>query len=72
VVEQAVIADLDGEKATGEKYAYNNIGYWLLGKIIEKVAGHSYSAYVKTNIPSELNLSVALINVGLGFVVDET
>lgn len=41
----------------GEKYAYNNIGYWLLGKIIEKVTGQSYSAYVKANILEPLNLS---------------
>jgi D-alanyl-D-alanine carboxypeptidase len=42
---------------TGRKYAYSNIGYWLLGKIIEKITGKSYSAYVTTNILGKLNLS---------------
>jgi D-alanyl-D-alanine carboxypeptidase len=40
----------------GRKYAYNNIGYWLLGKIIERITGTSYSAYVRTNILDALNL----------------
>jgi D-alanyl-D-alanine carboxypeptidase len=41
----------------GEKFAYNNIGYWLLGKILEKVTGQPYSTYVETNILERLNLS---------------
>jgi D-alanyl-D-alanine carboxypeptidase len=41
----------------GRKYAYSNIGYWLLGKIIEEITGSSYSAYVKANILGKLNLS---------------
>ncbi|HKZ38268.1 MAG TPA: serine hydrolase, partial [Chryseolinea sp.] len=31
----------------GEQYRYNNSGYFLLGYIIEKVSGKSYSKYLK-------------------------
>lgn len=40
----------------GEKYSYSNIGYWLLGKAIEKVTGQTYSKYVEQNILSPLNI----------------
>lgn len=41
----------------GRKYAYSNIGYWLLGKIVERVSGRSYTDYVRTNIIRPLGLS---------------
>ncbi|MCM2359840.1 MAG: beta-lactamase family protein [Geobacteraceae bacterium] len=41
----------------GRKYAYSNIGYWLLGKIVERVSGQSYTDYVRTNIIRPLGLS---------------
>jgi CubicO group peptidase (beta-lactamase class C family) len=41
----------------GRKYAYSNIGYWLLGKIVERVSGQSYTDYVRTNIIQPLGLS---------------
>jgi CubicO group peptidase (beta-lactamase class C family) len=34
----------------GTSTAYSNIGYYLLGRIIEKVSGQSYSEYLKKNI----------------------
>jgi CubicO group peptidase (beta-lactamase class C family) len=34
----------------GEKYAYSNIGYWLLGKVIKKVSGHSYEEYIDIHL----------------------
>ncbi len=34
----------------GEKFAYSNSGYALLGKIIELVSGQSYNDYIQTNI----------------------
>lgn len=34
----------------GDKFAYSNIGYWLLGKVVEKASGQSYSDYVRANI----------------------
>lgn len=41
----------------GRKYAYSNIGYWLLGKIVERVSGLAYTDYVRTNIIRPLGLS---------------
>ena len=38
----AVFRDLPLEFAPGEKFKYNNSGYFLLGVIIEKVAGKKY------------------------------
>ncbi len=40
----------------GRKYAYSNIGYWLLGKIVEQVTGQSYRDYVRANILRRLGL----------------
>jgi CubicO group peptidase (beta-lactamase class C family) len=41
----------------GSKYGYSNIGYWLLGKIIEKVSKEEYATYVTNNIFKPLNLT---------------
>ncbi len=41
---------------SGEKYAYSNIGYWLLGKVIEAVTKEDYRTYVKHNIFQPLKL----------------
>ena len=40
----------------GSKYAYSNIGYWLLGKIIERAAGQSYSDYIRNNVIEPLGI----------------
>ena len=41
----------------GRKFAYSNIGYWLLGKVVEQVTGQSYPAYIRGNILQPLRLS---------------
>lgn len=41
----------------GTKYQYSNIGYWLLGKIIEQVSGVHYSKFVEENILHPLSIS---------------
>ncbi len=41
----------------GKKYAYSNIGYWLLGKAIEAAATQDYSDYVRKNIFQPLKLT---------------
>jgi CubicO group peptidase (beta-lactamase class C family) len=40
----------------GRKFAYSNIGYWLLGKVVEQVTGQSYPAYIRGNILQPLRL----------------
>jgi CubicO group peptidase (beta-lactamase class C family) len=42
----------------GQKFSYSNIGYWLLGKIVEKITSISYPDYVRTNVLRRLGLSV--------------
>ncbi|QDV42825.1 N-acyl-D-glutamate deacylase [Stieleria neptunia] len=34
----------------GERYAYSNYGYCLLGRVIEKLTGKSYEQYVKQSV----------------------
>ena len=41
----------------GRKFAYSNIGYWLLGKVVEQASGQSYPSYVRANILQPLQLS---------------
>jgi CubicO group peptidase (beta-lactamase class C family) len=40
----------------GAKFSYNNSGYFLLGVIIEKVAGKSYEQVLQENILKPLNM----------------
>ncbi|PKF62022.1 serine hydrolase [Psychromonas sp. psych-6C06] len=58
----------DLESQLGTEYRYSNIGYWLLGKVIEQVSGQLYSDYVNEHIFDVLGLASSEI----GFlVVDE-
>lgn len=41
----------------GSKFAYSNIGYWLLGKVVEQVTEQSYSDYIRLNILQPLKIS---------------
>lgn len=41
----------------GQKFAYSNIGYWLLGKIIERVTGEPYTDYVRASVLRPLSPS---------------
>ncbi|MDH4270917.1 MAG: beta-lactamase family protein [Candidatus Aminicenantes bacterium] len=34
----------------GEEFTYSNMGFHLLGAVIERISGRSYDAYVQTNI----------------------
>lgn len=52
----ALLKDKPLEFAPGEKYAYSNSGYYLLGTIIEKASGVSYSEFLQTNIFTPLGM----------------
>jgi CubicO group peptidase (beta-lactamase class C family) len=41
----------------GEKFSYDNLGFVLLGKIIESVSGQSYEAFLQTNIFEPLQMT---------------
>lgn len=43
----------------GSQYAYSNISYWLLGKIIERARGEPYEAYMERNVFAPLGLCAA-------------
>ena len=49
----------------GRKFSYSNVGYWLLGKIVERAVGQSYSDYVTASILRRLDPS----GMDLGFVI---
>lgn len=51
----------------GKKYAYSNIGYWLLGKVIEKATNRSFTDYIKDRILEPLQLQ----QHEMGFVIPE-
>jgi CubicO group peptidase (beta-lactamase class C family) len=48
--------DLELEFTPGEKFAYSNSGYFLLGVIIEKVTGKSYEENLQEKIFQPLNM----------------
>jgi D-alanyl-D-alanine carboxypeptidase len=49
--------DLPLEFEPGTAFTYDNTGYILLGYVIEKVTGHSYSQYLKDNIFDPLGMN---------------
>jgi CubicO group peptidase (beta-lactamase class C family) len=57
-VEEAIgwFRDEPLEFAPGEKMAYSNSGYLLLGFVIEKVSGQSYAQFVQENIFTPLGM----------------
>jgi N-acyl-D-amino-acid deacylase len=49
----------------GERYAYSNFGYSLLGRIIEKVSGQPYEKYVQEEVLRPLGITRARIGGSL-------
>jgi len=47
----------ESDEKVGVEYSYSNIGYWLLGKVIEKISGITYSDYVINNIFKVIGLN---------------
>lgn len=41
----------------GERYAYSNFGYCLLGRVIEKLSGQTYEGYVRTQVLAPLGIT---------------
>jgi N-acyl-D-amino-acid deacylase len=41
----------------GERYAYSNFGYCLLGRVIERRSGQAYEAYVKEHVLGPLGIT---------------
>lgn len=53
----------------GSVYAYSNVGYLVLGKIIEKVSGSGYESFVKENIFEPLGIND--IHLGKNLLADK-
>ena len=47
--------------APNEKFAYSNLGYFLLGQLIEKVSGEKYETFIQKNILKKLDLDASSI-----------
>ena len=41
----------------GSRFAYSNFGYMLLGRVIEKISGQAYEAYVREKVLDPLGLA---------------
>jgi D-alanyl-D-alanine carboxypeptidase len=48
----------------GERAQYSNLGYALLGQVIERVSGQSYEQYVQANVFAPLGLSLENLHFG--------
>src|SRR5204863_8040475 len=57
-----LVRDLPLEFEPGEKWNYNNTGYYLLGLIIEKVSGKSYGEFLSTRVFKPLGMTTARVN----------
>ncbi|HLK61479.1 MAG TPA: serine hydrolase domain-containing protein, partial [Chthonomonadaceae bacterium] len=56
------------EFAPGEKWAYSNTGYFLLGMILEKVSGKPYGAFLEERIFKPLGMTSTQVN-DLGAII---
>jgi N-acyl-D-amino-acid deacylase len=49
----------------GERYAYSNFGYCLLGRVIEKLTGETYEDYVKARVLEPIDIRTMRIGHSL-------
>jgi D-alanyl-D-alanine carboxypeptidase len=43
----------------GTKYAYSNIGYWLLGRVVDRASGQSFTSYVSEYVLRPLGIAAS-------------
>lgn len=58
----AKVAELPPDFAPGEKWHYNNTGYFLLGMLIEKVSGKPYGEFLAERIFLPLGMTATRLN----------
>lgn len=46
----SVLDDRDPDYPPGKLHAYSNFGYCVLGRIVERISGESYSSWVQNNV----------------------
>jgi CubicO group peptidase (beta-lactamase class C family) len=49
----------------GTKFKYSNIGYWLLGPIVERVSGEAFTTFVRKNILAPLDIAAEELEYGI-------
>ena len=49
------------DSTPGQRYGYSNIGYWLLGKVVEAAAGQDFTVYVERHLFRPLDLEARSI-----------
>src|SRR5690606_18580496 len=52
-----IIDNVPLSNAPGTNYAYSNVGFMILGRVIEKISGKSYEQYVKDEILSPVGIT---------------
>lgn len=52
--------------APAERYSYSNLGYGVLGYIIERVSGRSYAEFMRREVFIPLGLTRTSVNIGPG------
>lgn len=57
-----LVKELPLDFAPGEKWAYSNTGYYLLGLVVEKVSGQSYGDFVAARIFKPAGMDTARLN----------
>jgi CubicO group peptidase (beta-lactamase class C family) len=57
-----LVRDLPLEFEPGERWNYNNTGYYLLGLVIEKVSGQPYADFLGARIFKPLGMTTARVN----------
>lgn len=49
----------------GTKYGYSNIGYWLLGPIVERASGETFPSYVREHVLRPLGITPRELGYGV-------
>jgi len=52
----------------GSRYAYSNVGYWLLGRVIERASGEGFTSYVARRVLAPLGIPPA----ELGYAIPDS
>jgi len=56
VIQAVLMENAKLDSYSGEKYSYSNIGYWLLGRIIENASGERFQDYIRKSILEPLDM----------------
>jgi len=57
------LSTLETERSVGSEIGYSNIGYALLGQVIEEVTGATYKNYIESSIFKPLNMSNSVVEM---------